>query len=94
MKTLHLNLTAKWYTMIESGVKKEEYREIKDYWKKRLIAYDHRFKSFDIVVFSYGYTKRRMAFRVNSVTIGRGLIEWGAPLNEDVYIISLGERIY
>ena len=34
---LHLPLKAKWYEMIESGVKREEYREIKPYWTKRLL---------------------------------------------------------
>lgn len=37
MKILHLPLKAQWYEMIESGVKTEEYREIKLYWIKRLI---------------------------------------------------------
>lgn len=37
MKTLHLPLKAQWYEMIESGVKTEEYREIKPYWLKRLL---------------------------------------------------------
>ena len=32
MKILDLPLKAKWYEMIESGNKKEEYREIKKYW--------------------------------------------------------------
>jgi hypothetical protein len=36
MKTLDLVLKGKWYDMIESGMKTEEYREIKDYWCKRL----------------------------------------------------------
>ena len=36
IKTLHLPLKARWYEMIESGVKAEEYREIKPYWVKRL----------------------------------------------------------
>lgn len=35
-KTLHLPLKAQWYEMIESGVKPEEYREIKAYWVQRL----------------------------------------------------------
>ena len=35
--TLHLPLKEKWYRMIESGEKKEEYREITPYWIKRLI---------------------------------------------------------
>lgn len=36
MKILHLTLKKKWFDMTESGVKKEEYREIKPYWIKRL----------------------------------------------------------
>jgi len=36
MKILDLHLKAKWYDMIESGEKTEEYREIKPYWLKRL----------------------------------------------------------
>ena len=35
MKTLDLVLKEKWYRMIESGEKTEEYREIKPYWVKR-----------------------------------------------------------
>lgn len=38
MKILDLPLKAKWYEMIESGNKKEEYREIKKYWIGRLVA--------------------------------------------------------
>lgn len=37
MKILHLTLKKKWFDMIYSGEKKEEYREIKSYWIKRLI---------------------------------------------------------
>ena len=39
MKILDLPLKAKWYDMIESGVKTDEYREIKPYWEKRLLNY-------------------------------------------------------
>ncbi len=35
--TLYIPLKEKWYRMIESGEKKEEYREIKPYWIKRLV---------------------------------------------------------
>lgn len=38
-KTLHLVLKRKWYDMIDSGIKTEEYREIKPYWEKRLLDY-------------------------------------------------------
>jgi len=37
MKTLHLVLKGKWYDMIESGGKEEEYREFNPYWCNRLI---------------------------------------------------------
>lgn len=39
MKILHLPLKARWYEMIESGVKTEEYREIKPHWIKRFFRY-------------------------------------------------------
>lgn len=40
MKTLDLVVKHKWYDMIASGEKREEYREIKPYWEKRLVDYN------------------------------------------------------
>ncbi len=37
-KILDLPLKAKWFEMIESGIKKEEYRIIKPYWCRRFSA--------------------------------------------------------
>lgn len=37
MKTLNLTLRKKWFDMIASGEKKEEYREVKKYWFDRLV---------------------------------------------------------
>ena len=37
MTTLTLPLNRKWFDMIKSGVKKEEYREFNEYWNKRLL---------------------------------------------------------
>ena len=50
------------------------------------------FKKFDAVRFSYGYTRRTMTFEIESIGIGKGKPEWGAP-EEDVFIIKLGKRI-
>lgn len=36
MKILYFTLKAKWYDMIDAGIKLEEYREINSYWAKRL----------------------------------------------------------
>ena len=44
MKVLHLPLKAKWYNMIESGKKTEEYRRINPHWAKRLMR---RYGNFD-----------------------------------------------
>lgn len=38
-KVLYLSLKKKWFDLIKSGVKKEEYREIKPFWEKRLLDY-------------------------------------------------------
>lgn len=36
-RILHLTLTKKWFSLIASGEKKEEYREKKPYWISRLV---------------------------------------------------------
>lgn len=51
-----------------------------------------RFKYFDAVCFSYGYTKRRMMFECKDITICRGRTEWGAP-DYETFIIKLGKRL-
>jgi hypothetical protein len=47
---LHLTLKKNWFDLILSGEKKEEYREIKPYWEKRLIG-----KKYDRIIFRNGY---------------------------------------
>lgn len=83
MKILDLPLKAKWYKMIESGVKPEEYREIKPYWEKRLIN-----RGYTHVRFRYGYTKRTMLREIGSITIGYGNPDWGAPKDKRVFVIK------
>lgn len=36
MWILNLSLKKKWFQMIESGIKKEEYRELKPFWMRRI----------------------------------------------------------
>ena len=74
MATLKLVLKKKWFDMIASGEKKEEYREIKPFWGKRLTTnlpgglylFSFReglmpvcFKEYDTVTFYLGYAKDR-----------------------------------
>lgn len=91
--------------MIESGEKKEEYREIKPYWIKRfcerkicrvdmcdLPDVACFVLKWDKVQFSYGYTSRTMIFTIKSIRRGIGRPEWGAP-EKEVFIIELGDKI-
>lgn len=96
-RDLRLNLKAKWYNMIESGFKREEYREIKPYWFKRLTIVT-RFgsiycKRFDTVTFVYGYTKREMKYEVLHIGRGKGVQEWGAEPDKEYFVIRIGRRI-
>lgn len=113
IEAVHLPLKAKWYDMIESGEKKEEYRLLSHHWKKffcwtrRVVrCKDDNLKCgrcykvtsecpypFGAVVFRYGYTKRFMVWRVDSISIGQGRTEWGAPENKDTFIIKLKDRL-
>lgn len=92
-KILYLPLKAKWYEMIEIAVKKEEYREIKPYWTKRLVNPDGTLKRFDFVVFTYGYTKRKMVVQCKHIYRGGGVHAWGAVPFQEYYVISLGRII-
>ena len=87
MKTLHLTLKKKWFDMVASGLKKEEYRTIKPYWTKRLS------NNFDAVLFRNGYGKNAPSVLVElkDLRTGRGWLKWGAPPNEEVYILELGK---
>ena len=84
MTVLDLVLTYKWYDMIESGEKREEYRAITPYWRKRIQSG----KRYTHVRFHRGYTAKSMVFRFDGLRIGNGNTQWGAPADRDVFIIS------
>lgn len=88
-KTLYLTLKKQWFDLINNGVKIEEYREIKDYWTKRLEN-----KHYDEVIFRHGYAKDApvMSFEIRKIEINIGKEEWGAEKNKKYYVIYLGER--
>lgn len=47
-KTLHLNLKKKWFDMIKSGEKLEEYRDTSVYWCSRFLYFPHWIEADDI----------------------------------------------
>jgi len=107
MKTLHLNLKKKWFDMILSGEKKEEYREIKPYWENRLFS---KFNNSDIekslitkngfigysqIIFSNGYSKNRPQFVIEfkGIEIREGNPDWGAEPGVKYFVLKLGSVI-
>lgn len=90
-KTLKLTVTKKWFDMIVSGEKKEEYREMKSHWISRISKGEEKITS---VQFTNGYGKNSptVIFFCKKITIGLGKEEWGALRNQRYFIIHLGDR--
>lgn len=103
---LRLTLKKKWFDMIASGEKKEEYRELKFYWADRLMAgfpstygYIERlnpdFREFKYVEFRNGYAKSAPTIVVEckGIRIGKVRPEWSEGFADDCFIISLGNVV-
>ena len=94
---LHLVLKGRWYDMIASGEKREEYRDAGPYWDTRMIRwfYTGMERAHHVVAFSRGYAKATMLFRVETIMRPYHRMahpEWGEP-NTPHWIIGLGERV-
>ncbi|MBF0577722.1 hypothetical protein [Dysgonomonas sp. GY617] len=102
MPILHLNLTSKWYDMIEALIKKEEYREQKLFWN-RIFTQSGYIKikgklyhpSDVLVCFSNGYskTRRQMYWTLNGLCSSFGCSEWGAVENTEYHTLSLKNKV-
>ena len=88
MRILHLTLKKQWFDLIASGIKKEEYRELRPYWHTRL-----KNKRYDAIKFRNGYQKNAptMTVELKIIKIGLGNPSWGAPEADEVYILKLGK---
>lgn len=77
--------------MILSGQKKEEYREIKPYWTKRLINHLPMWET-GLVKFRNGYGNNRPTLTCKVVMGKRqGKEEWGAEPNKEYYVLEILE---
>ena len=97
----------RWFDMIARGEKKEEYREIKPYWTKRIIkmigldSVEEDVKTIlrgvktsnkYEVIFRNGYLKDSPKLYAKvKVSIGQGKIEWGAESQKEYYILHIDE---
>ena len=96
--TLHLNLTKKWFDLIKSGIKKEEYREIKKYWDNRFSTGKIKIKGqyYDskevVICFSNGMKTDGPRFYIEclGLEIKTGIKEWGAIEGIKYYTLKLG----
>lgn len=102
---LKLPIKKKWFDMILSGEKKEEYREHTKYYKGRF------FNLFDIIdecdgelinpfdenpereiMFRNGYSKDSPSFIAKcSLSIGTGKEEWGAEKDKQYFVLTIHE---
>ena len=95
---LVLPIKKKWFDMILSGEKKEEYREVKPYYTSRLYHIispndwfnsDSSSKEID-VLFRNGYSKDSPSFIARTVlSVGTGREEWGAEPDVEYYIFRI-----
>jgi len=76
-KILHLTLLRKWFDEIVSGNKKEEYRDVKPYWDRRLLG-----KNYDKIYFKNGYGKN-VPFMIVECK--------GIEKRNETYVIILGK---
>ncbi len=97
-KMLILPIKKKWYNMILSGKKKEEYREIKPYYRSRLYhegfldQYGLPTQWQSKVLFRNGYSKSSPSFEaLCSLDIKTGREEWGAEPDKEYYVLKIME---
>ena len=96
----------KWFYMMLSGEKEEEYREIKPYYRTRFCNWFGIIvgKEMNIirpclgnqpVMFRNGYAKDSPSFiAMCSVKIGTGKEEWGAEKGIDYYVLTIHKIVW
>lgn len=100
---LTLPIKKKWFDMILSGEKKEEYREIKPYYDSRFKKIDYEYdpeedcmiqdyiiESHRRIIFRNGYRKDSPKILCQCyVYKGYGKEEWGAEPNKLYYVLKI-----
>lgn len=107
MTMLILPIKKKWFDMIVSGQKKQEYREIKKYYNTRLGNYFiHHKLNAEVrrilqkmptvskeVIFRNGYSYNSPSIKcICQLRVGKGKEEWGAEKGKEYYILEILEK--
>lgn len=93
---LILPIKKKWFDMILSGEKLEEYREYKPYYTRR---FQHLWQGSLVggdapreICFRNGYTSNSPSFIAKvSLSVGTGREEWGAEPGKEYYVLRILE---
>lgn len=95
--SLKLTLKFKWYDLINSGMKLEEYRDVTPYYHSRIDKYIDAIKHGETVYVTfykaYDTNRPQMTFKIESIEIREGNPAWGAVPGIEYYCIRLGKRI-
>lgn len=86
-----LPIMKKWYDMILSGEKKEEYRKLTKYYETR---FNNLFKNQEYawIMFRNGYSSKSPSFMARcTLRKGVGNVEWGAEPETEYYILEIKE---
>lgn len=98
---LTLPIKKKWFDMIKSGEKKEEYREIKPYYTSRFYgrAYEYNVKNgfikecerkYMTILLRNGYSKNSPSIKCEvEITTDYGKPEWGAEPDKEYYVLKI-----
>ena len=90
---LTLPIKRKWFDMIASGEKKEEYREITDYYDTRFtnapkFMEDGRLQFY--VILRAGYRANSPALVIQCwLDVGEGKPEWGAEPGREYFVLHI-----
>lgn len=92
---LHLTIKKKWFDLIASGRKTVEYRDDKEYWRRRLITTTGEIRPFREIHFRNGYRKDSPTMRVEWLGCEWvDFVPWvknGEDVTGPVFEISLGK---
>jgi hypothetical protein len=95
MRVLKLTLKKKWFDMIASREKKEEYREIKPFWAKRFLGHHATLNPYFFVLFRHGYATDapEIMLECKCIEVGTAKPEWSDNWQGEVFVIKLGDII-
>lgn len=93
---LIIPIKKEWFDLICSGEKKEEYREIKNYWHARLFK-DGYVREFSTIEFrnGYGAAVPSAVFEFEGVDLKKPNPKWCPKefLNKTFYAIKIGQKL-